>query len=133
VAVFDLQNKNAVPTFKSDAKSGKHGDPVWQVSWQKDNLDENLNFASVSSDGCVRQWVLLTNELVYTDLIKLVSPTSAIEEPEKNLNLAGAYCIDFHKKQEDIFVVGTEEGSIFACSKQYNSQALLSFEVFIEN
>ena len=43
----------------STAKNGKHTDPVWQVRWQKDDLDNNLNFYSVSSDGRVVQWTLV--------------------------------------------------------------------------
>ena len=39
--------------------SGKHTDPVWQVRWQKDDLDNNLNFFSVSSDGRVVSWTLI--------------------------------------------------------------------------
>ena len=38
--------------------------PVWlQVKWQKDDLDNNLNFFSVSSDGRVVSWTLVK---VYT-------------------------------------------------------------------
>ena len=39
--------------------SGKHTDPVWQVRWQKDDLDNNLNFFSISSDGRVVSWTLI--------------------------------------------------------------------------
>lgn len=39
--------------------AGKHTDPVWQVRWQKDDLDNNLNFFSVSSDGRVVSWTLV--------------------------------------------------------------------------
>ena len=38
---------------------GKHTDPVWQVRWQKDDLDNNLNFFSISSDGRVVSWTLI--------------------------------------------------------------------------
>ena len=31
----------------------------WQVRWQKDDLDNNLNFFSVSSDGRVVVWTLI--------------------------------------------------------------------------
>ena len=39
--------------------AGKHTDPVWQVRWQKDDLDNNLNFFSISSDGRVVSWTLI--------------------------------------------------------------------------
>ncbi|TPX44808.1 hypothetical protein SeMB42_g03483 [Synchytrium endobioticum] len=70
VAVYDLKKKTDAPIFKSTSKS-KHADPVWQVSWQKDDLDDNSNFFSISSDGRVVQWTLLKNELVMGDVIKL--------------------------------------------------------------
>lgn len=67
VLVYNIQKKTDLPVFRSGASgSGKHTDPVWQVSWQKDDLDENLNFFSVSSDGRVIQWTLLKNELLHT-------------------------------------------------------------------
>lgn len=47
------------PLYMSTAKSGKHTDPVWQVRWQKDDLDNNLNFFSISSDGRVVCWTLI--------------------------------------------------------------------------
>lgn len=50
-------------------------------------------------------------------------------EDEKLFNMAGGCCFDFHKKIDHLFVVGTEEGRIHKCSKSYNSQYLLSFEV----
>lgn len=66
VMVYNLQKKGEGPIYKSSSNKGKHMDPVWQVNWQKDDLDENANFFSVSSDGRVLQWTLLKNELAYT-------------------------------------------------------------------
>ena len=37
----------------------KHADPVWQINWQKDDIDTNLVFFSVSSDGYVLSWTLV--------------------------------------------------------------------------
>jgi dynein intermediate chain 1 len=64
VAVYNLQSKDVNPVYKSSSSLGKHVDPTWHVSWQKDDLDDNMNFASVSSDGKVKQWVLMKNELI---------------------------------------------------------------------
>ncbi len=66
VLVYNLQKKTDAAVFMSSNKDGKHTDPVWQVSWQKDDLDDNMNFFSVSSDGRITQWTLLKNELVHT-------------------------------------------------------------------
>ncbi|KAI8819980.1 WD40-repeat-containing domain protein [Fimicolochytrium jonesii] len=135
VAVYSMQEQSEAPLFKSPGKGGKHTDPVWQVSWQKDDLDGNANFFSISTDGRVMQWTLLKTELAYTDVIKLKidlqpSPTSGdvTTNDEELFGLAGGSCFDFHKKLDHLFVVGTEEGKIFKCSKEYNNQFLMSFE-----
>ena len=54
-----MAEKRDKPLYLSTAKSGKHTDPVWQVKWQKDNLDGNLNFFSISADGRVTQWIIV--------------------------------------------------------------------------
>ncbi|KAJ3386462.1 cytoplasmic dynein with WD40 domain [Entophlyctis sp. JEL0112] len=131
VLVYNMQKKINTPLFRSNLKSGKHTDPVWQVCWQKDDLDDNMNFFSVSSDGRVAQWTLLQNDLVYTEVIRLRLNESGAEgsgDDEALFSLAGGCCFDFHKSVEHLFVVGTEEGRIHKCSKTYNSQYLLSFD-----
>lgn len=117
-----------VPIYRSTSKGGKHTDPVWQIRWQKDDLDDNAIFFSVSSDGRVTQWTLLKNELMATDVIKLQYDISDPEAENALFGLAGGFCFDFHKTTDHLFVVGTEEGQIHKCSKSYNNQYLLSFE-----
>ncbi|KAI9190755.1 WD40-repeat-containing domain protein [Polychytrium aggregatum] len=133
VSVFNMQKKMDSPIYKSNSKGGKHTDPVWQVCWQKDDLDDNANFFSISSDGRVTQWTLLKSELMHTDIIALRYDLSepVVEPPNPEsivFNLAGGFCFDFHKTVDHLFVVGTEEGKIHKCSKSYNNQYLLSFE-----
>ena len=43
-----------MPLYQSTDKSGKHADPAWQVAWQENDVDNNLNFYSVPSDGRAR-------------------------------------------------------------------------------
>ena len=55
VAVFDLSRpKEENPIYFSTALTGKHSDPVWQVTWQKPDPDDYLNFYSISSDGIIK-------------------------------------------------------------------------------
>ena len=42
VAVYNLKEKNNAPAFISSAKNGKHTDPVWQVCWQDNDLDNQV-------------------------------------------------------------------------------------------
>nr|XP_039272582.1 dynein intermediate chain 2, ciliary-like [Styela clava] len=126
VGVYNVQEKARGAIYKSTAKTGKHTDPVWQVKWQKDDLDNNLNFFSVSSDGRVVSWTLVKNELIFTDVITLTVSDIPAEGPDgTQLQLLGCgTSFDFHKKVDYLFLVGTEEGKIHKCSKAYSSQFL---------
>uniref|UniRef100_A0A8C2UM17 Dynein axonemal intermediate chain 1 n=1 Tax=Chinchilla lanigera TaxID=34839 RepID=A0A8C2UM17_CHILA len=130
VAIYNLKKPQSQPSFRSSAKSGKHTDPVWQVKWQKDDMDHNLNFFSVSSDGRIVSWTLVKSELVHTDVIKLKVEGSTTEAPE-GLQLHTVGCgtaFDFHKEIDYMFLVGTEEGKIYKCSKSYSSQFLDTYD-----
>ncbi|XP_037631943.1 dynein, axonemal, intermediate chain 1, paralog 2 [Sebastes umbrosus] len=129
VAVYNLKEEGLAPVYKSTAKTGKHTDPVWQVRWQKDDMDNNHNFYSVSSDGRVVSWTLVKNELVFTDIIRL-SVNGAVSEGPEGAQQPGAACgtsFDFHKQIDYLFLVGTEEGKIHKCSKTYSSQFLETY------
>uniref|UniRef100_A0A8D3DGD7 Dynein axonemal intermediate chain 1 n=1 Tax=Scophthalmus maximus TaxID=52904 RepID=A0A8D3DGD7_SCOMX len=65
VAVYNLNKEGMDAVHKSTAKTGKHTDPVWQVRWQKDDLDNNHNFYSVSSDGRVASWTLVKIDYLF--------------------------------------------------------------------
>ncbi|XP_054514758.1 dynein axonemal intermediate chain 1 isoform X10 [Pan troglodytes] len=130
VAIYNLKKPHSQPSFCSSAKSGKHSDPVWQVKWQKDDMDQNLNFFSVSSDGRIVSWTLVKRKLVHVDVIKLKVEGSTTEVPE-GLQLHPVGCgtaFDFHKEIDYMFLVGTEEGKIYKCSKSYSSQFLDTYD-----
>jgi dynein intermediate chain 1, axonemal len=59
VGVYNTAELTTTLKYQSSAKNGKHTDPVWQVKWQKDDLDGNMNFFSVSSDGRVVNWTII--------------------------------------------------------------------------
>lgn len=124
VGVYNVQKKEAV--HRCTAKNGKHTDPVWQVRWQKDDLENNHNFYSVSSDGRIVHWTIIKNELLFEDVITLTLPGAAGEGPDgTKVNTVGCgTAFDFHRKNDYLFLVGTEEGKIHQCSKAYSSQFL---------
>ncbi|NWR53465.1 DNAI1 protein, partial [Regulus satrapa] len=128
VAIYNLKKASSQPSYKSSAKSGKHTEPVWQVKWQKDDMDNNSNFFSVSSDGRIVSWTLVKNELVHMDVIKLSADGTTMQGPEGLQLLGSGTSFDFHKKIDHLFLVGTEEGKIYKCSKSYSSQFLDVFE-----
>ncbi|EDV26891.1 uncharacterized protein TRIADDRAFT_22484, partial [Trichoplax adhaerens] len=130
VAVYNVQEKVQDPIYKSTANNGKHTDPVWQVSWQKDDLDNHLNFYSVSSDGRVVMWTIVKNELHHTNVIELRMSDIPTEGPNGTqlFNLGCGTSFDFSKTVDYIFLVGTEEGKIYKCSKAYSSQYLDTYD-----
>uniref|UniRef100_A0A4W6CSA6 Dynein axonemal intermediate chain 1 n=1 Tax=Lates calcarifer TaxID=8187 RepID=A0A4W6CSA6_LATCA len=109
VAVYNLKEEGLEPVYKSTAKTGKHTDPVWQVRWQNDDMDNNHNFYSVSSDGRVVSWTL----------VKVMLDASCPQLVVQRLT--------FHKQIDYLFLVGTEEGKIHKCSKTYSSQFLETY------
>ncbi|KAM7092878.1 dynein axonemal intermediate chain 1 isoform 2-T2 [Molossus nigricans] len=100
VAIYNLKKLQSQPAFRSSAKSGKHTDPVWQ------------------------------SELVHSDIIKLKVEGSTTEGLE-GLQLHTVGCgtaFDFHREIDYMFLVGTEEGKIYKCSKSYSSQFLDTYD-----
>ncbi|XP_071349712.1 dynein, axonemal, intermediate chain 1, paralog 2 isoform X2 [Trachinotus anak] len=130
VAVYNLKREGLEPVYKSTAKTGKHTDPVWQVRWQNNDMDNNHNFYSVSSDGRVVSWTLVKNELVFTDIIRLSLNGVVSEGPEgaQQPSTACGTAFDFHKQIDYLFLVGTEEGKIYKCSKTCSSQFLETYD-----
>ncbi|NXD27294.1 DNAI1 protein, partial [Spelaeornis formosus] len=130
VAIYNLKKASSQPSYKSSAKSGKHTEPVWQVKWQKDDMDNNSNFFSISSDGRIVSWTLVKNELVHMDVIKLSADETTMQGLEglQLQSFGSGTSFDFHKKIDYLFLVGTEEGKIYKCSKSYSSQFLDVFE-----
>lgn len=45
--------------------------------------------------------------------------------------MAGALCIDFNASNPDVFLVGTDDGKIYQCSRAYNQQYLNIYDVSI--
>nr|XP_020515873.1 dynein intermediate chain 2, ciliary-like [Labrus bergylta] len=132
VAVYNLKREGQEPVYKSTAKTGKHTDPVWQVCWHNDDMDNNHNFYSVSSDGRVVSWTLIKNELVFTDVIRLSlnaedKPSTQQASTAFSSLLACGTSMDFHKQIDYLFLVGTEEGKIHKCSKTYSRQYLETY------
>ncbi|XP_066566793.1 dynein axonemal intermediate chain 1 [Amia ocellicauda] len=130
VAVYNLIEKHEQPAFKSHSKSGRHTDPVWQVKWQKVDLEERHTFFSVSADGRVVSWTLVKNELVFTDIIRLSGEGAVTDRPQGQQlqTMACGISMDFHKQNDSHFLVGTEEGKIHMCKKGYSRHFLKTFE-----
>jgi WD40 repeat protein len=102
---------------------------VRQVHWEKEELGENLNFYSISSDGNVFNWSMSKNELKMEPVIQLKFIPLAKNDSEEMAitGLASGCCFDFNRKHDHLFLVGTEEGNIYKCSKSYSGQYLQTY------
>jgi len=128
VMVFDIRLKtNNKPIYQSTVRTAKHTDPVWQVRWNADT-SKNLSFYSISSDGRVTNWSLMKNKLEAEEILKLklmIDKEKQMLDSKKeafHYGLAGGMCFDFNKQNDNLFLVGTEEGYIHLCNKAFTNQ-----------
>lgn len=127
VMVFDIRLKtNNKPIYQSTVRTAKHTDPVWQVRWNADT-SKNLSFYSISSDGRVTNWSLMKNKLEAEEILKLklmIDKEKQMLDSKKeafHYGLAGGMCFDFNKQNDNLFLVGTEEGYIHLCNKAFTN------------
>lgn len=131
VLAYDISNGTSKPIYSSSLRSGKHSDPVWQVHWHDNgSLSKELNFYSISSDGKVANWTMNKNELKMEPImqLKLINPSKEDSDEPTLSGLAGGCSFDFNKKLDNLFLVGTEEGSIHECSKAYSGQYIKTYD-----
>lgn len=130
VAVYNVILPSSAPQYKSNDVNQKHAGIVWQVCWASDTEEGNLAFYSISIDGKINYWVLLQNDLGFTTIMTLFLDSSPITGPDGTivtLKSCGT-CIAFHPKDKNIFLVGTEEGTIYKCNTAYNSVYMRTYE-----
>jgi dynein intermediate chain 1 len=89
VAVYDVKQSCKEPQYRCDARTGQHLDPVWEVRWQKNDLDNNMNFYSVAADGRVVCWTIVKNELRYSDAMVLKVPEGPVASGPGGMQVHG--------------------------------------------
>ncbi|XP_074093610.1 dynein intermediate chain 2, ciliary isoform X1 [Cotesia typhae] len=129
VAVYNVMLPATAPQYKSNEVVQKHGGIVWEVRWAPDTEEGNLTFYSVSIDGKINHWVLYQNELGLTTIMTLYLNRSPIPGPDGSfITLKGCgTCLAFHPTDHDIFLVGTEEGTIYKCNSAFSSTYMLTY------
>ncbi|XP_023810788.1 dynein intermediate chain 1, axonemal [Oryzias latipes] len=136
VAVYNLKVEKLKPVCASSPETGKHMDPVIQLCWQKDDINNNHNFYSVSLDGQIVSWTLVKNELVFAVKTKL-SLQNPFTEGTGNEILKEVFSkvsctsIDFHKDIPNLFLVGTLEGMILKCSMTYTGHPMEVYDAHL--
>lgn len=129
VCVYNLQIGIKEPVYISQGVNGKHSECVWEIRWGPDMADGEINFYSVSSDGRVFNWVLMQNKLALTTIITLYldKTVGGPDGTDIKLRCCGT-SMEFHPKNPEIFLVGTEEGLIYKCSTAYSSKYLMTYQ-----
>ncbi|EIE20032.1 WD40 repeat-like protein [Coccomyxa subellipsoidea C-169] len=133
VLVIDIRQPSARPLYEASAAGGKHADAVAAVRWAPGEGSglRSLAFYSVLTDGHIAHWTLAKSSLVRQDFMRLQSDrkeADAAEDLDQGLDYIGGTCLDFHKDQVHLLLVGSEDGWLHKCSKTYNSQFLASYQ-----
>ncbi|XP_014615362.1 PREDICTED: dynein intermediate chain 2, ciliary isoform X2 [Polistes canadensis] len=123
VAVYNIMLPPTGPQYKSNDVTQKHGGIVWEVRWAPDTQEGNLAFYSVSIDSKINFWVLNQKELGLTTIMTLFLDQPPIPGPDGTMiTLKGCgTCLAFYPSDEHIFLVGTEEGTMYKCNTAYSS------------
>ncbi|XP_076240760.1 dynein intermediate chain 2, ciliary [Calliopsis andreniformis] len=123
VAVYNVMLPPTTPQYKSNDVIQKHGGIVWEVRWAPDTEEGNLAFYSVSIDGRINYWILNQSDLGLTTVMTLFLDRPPIPGPDGTMiTLKGCgTCLAFHPADQNVFLVGTEEGTIYKCNTAYSS------------
>ncbi|NXJ32466.1 WDR78 protein, partial [Ciconia maguari] len=140
VAIYNVRSCNAAALLDSSESSNKHTGPVWQLRWVEqdrgatgDGKKERL--ICISADGRITEW-LIQKRLDCTDLMKIKRTESEKkklpgEKERKSEALisrhAPGMCFDFHPKDTNCYLAGTEEGHIHKCSCSCSEQFLKTY------
>lgn len=142
IVVYDIQKDLAAPSIVPAFAAGLHTGAVWDLKWVASGKDRSKFLMSISADGRVVQWAVgKTVEKVAPDLMHLKrQPGAQIEsafvegvaaadeaagrrrrcgakEEAVLSRQAGGMCFDVCPSDHAIYVVGTEDGSIYQCNK----------------
>ncbi|XP_072130795.1 dynein axonemal intermediate chain 4 isoform X2 [Mobula birostris] len=143
VAIYNVRNSENGLLLDSSNDMNKHIGPVWQLKWTEQDRnskgdEKEGTLFSIAADGRIAKWTLAKG-LESSDLmrIKRTSVQTAkkiITDKEKKSEAsisrqAPGMCFDFHPKETNIYLAGTEEGYIHKCSCSYNEQFLETYGV----
>jgi len=115
VAIFNAKESLSGPIFMT-SETNRHTEPVWSVKWLDLDEEGRFRFCSISTDGQVKMWTLVKNDLVGCTLLELTSLGSN--------GLGSGISIDFHPLDKKIYLCGTEEGELYKCTTTYSSKYL---------
>lgn len=112
-------------------------EPIWQIVWYKasDYFKDMEQVITTSQDGRIGYYRTQdTSELIYSQIMRIARPEGKLKgiETLRRCHIPGIpinrYCaalaIQQHPVDPNIYYVGTSEGSIHKCSRNYYHQHL---------
>ncbi|XP_040421315.1 dynein intermediate chain 4, axonemal isoform X3 [Cygnus olor] len=141
ITIYNVRSCTTTAILNSRDSSERHTGPVWQLKWleqDRDTADDDKRerLISISADGRLTKW-LIQKGLDCTDLMKIKRAGSEkknlpCEKERKSVVLisqqAAGMCFDFHPKDTNFYLAGTEEGLIHKCSCSYDQQFLETYK-----
>ncbi|XP_071293043.1 dynein axonemal intermediate chain 4 isoform X2 [Agelaius tricolor] len=137
VAVYDVRSRQDTALLDSSASLNKHKGPVWQLKWVEQEGgatagDKEERLMCISGDGRMTRWFIQQRldcsdvmQIKRTETEKKKLPGERERKSEGPISQqAAGMCFDFHPKDTDIFLAGTEEGHIYCCSCSGKEQIL---------
>uniref|UniRef100_A0A8C3KNK2 Dynein axonemal intermediate chain 4 n=1 Tax=Calidris pygmaea TaxID=425635 RepID=A0A8C3KNK2_9CHAR len=140
VAIYDVRSRKDAALLGSGESTNKHTGPVCQLRWVEQDRGATgegkaERLICISADGRITSW-FIQKRLDCTDLMKI----KRTEREEKKLlgekerksgalisQLAAGMCFDFHPKDTNFYLAGTEEGHIHKCSCSSSEQFLKTY------
>jgi WD40 repeat protein len=122
VGLFDIRSRRCDCLAMSTVQTGSHEGTVGEVVFQQrtDTRVRSEAVVSVAAGGRVTQWTI-ANGLEHKDLVTLKKLKVLGKEGEtQTLRYEDLHCISFSFAQPNFYVVGSEDGALFACDAQYN-------------
>lgn len=121
VAIFDIRRSDTTPVLET---SKHHTGTVWDIQWVDRGKDLGERFHSVGVDGRVNCWSIKKGlECQQIMRLKRQDKGEGVLSRE-----SGGMCIDFDPHDSNLYIVGTEDGTIYKCSTSYNEQYLQTFQ-----
>ncbi|CCW69324.1 unnamed protein product [Phytomonas sp. Hart1] len=142
IVVYDILKDTVSPSIVPAVSTGLHTGAVWELKWVLGGKEHGEFLMSTSADGRVMQWVVSKAvERVAPDLMHLKRRPGAqaesifVEDVDAADNAsgyrrrrkaaedavlshqAGGMCFDVCPTDHSVYIVGTEDGSIFQCKK----------------
>ncbi|KAI9143368.1 WD40-repeat-containing domain protein [Paraphysoderma sedebokerense] len=146
IAIYDVRDKQDKSVLDSRNLDGKHREAVWDLKWVtrdqisgEEQQSQGESLITISTDGRVSRWQIKKG-LEVTDLMTLKSVTKQSEGGKVTntegstkswsnfiTRMAGGLCFDFNGEDSNMYLVGTEDGTIHRCSCSYNEQYLNTY------